>query len=145
MAMSMGQAKDQIAGINITPMIDILLVLLIIFMVIVPSVPKGLEASLPQPAKRLKAIQPIDPIVVQVLGHPGASPTYRINDLEVEHAQLTAKLSEIFANRAERTMFVKSDDNVSFATIADVIDMGRAANAMHIGLMTPKTQVTRLE
>jgi biopolymer transport protein TolR len=145
MAMSMGEAKGKIAEINVTPMIDILLVLLIIFMVIVPAVPKGLEVSLPEPAKNFMMTQPADPIVVQVFGHQSASPTYRINDVDVPHAQLLAKLTEIFANRAERTMFVKSDDNVSFATVADVIDIGRAANAMHIGLMTAKTQTDRLE
>jgi biopolymer transport protein TolR len=145
MAMSMGEAKDKIAEINVTPMIDILLVLLIIFMVIVPAVPRGLEATLPQPPKSLVEKQPTDSIVVQVFGHQGASPTYRINDVDVAHAQLLAKLTEIFANRAERTMFVKSDDNVSFAYVADVIDIGRAANAMRIGLMTPKTQANRLE
>ena len=144
MAMSMGEAKDKIAEINVTPMIDILLVLLIIFMVIVPAVPKGLEASLPEPAKNLVHTGD-DSIVLQVFGHQGALPTYRINDIDVPHAQLLAKLTEIFANRAERTMFVKSDDNVSFATVADVIDIGKAANAMHIGLMTAKTQTDRLE
>jgi biopolymer transport protein TolR len=144
MAMSMGEAKDKIAEINVTPMIDILLVLLIIFMVIVPVVPKGLEASLPQQPNHSANTHP-DNIVVQVFGHQGASPTYRINDVDISHAQLLAKLTEIFANRAERTMFVKSDDSVSFATVADVIDIGRSANAMHIGLMTPKTLTGGLE
>ena len=50
------------------------------------------------------------------------------------------KLTEIYANRAERVMFVKGDDDVNFASIADVIDIGRAANVDHIGLMTPKIQ-----
>jgi biopolymer transport protein TolR len=86
MAMSMGEAKDKIAEINVTPMIDILLVLLIIFMVIVPAVPKGLEASLPKPANGLVST-PNDSIVVQVFGHQGASPTYRINDIDIPHAQ----------------------------------------------------------
>jgi biopolymer transport protein TolR len=144
MAMSMGAEKEKIAEINITPMIDILLVLLIIFMVIVPAVPKGLEATLPQPPNHI-ANAGNDSIVVQVFSHRGASPTYRINDVDIPHAQLLAKLTEIFANRAERTMFVKGDDSVSFAAVADVIDIGRAANALHIGLMTPKTQTDRLE
>jgi biopolymer transport protein TolR len=142
--MSIGEAKGEIAEINLTPMIDILLVLLIIFMVIVPAVPKGLKASIPQAPKSLVIAQP-DPVVVQLFGREGAAPSYKINDVDIPHAQLLARLSEILANRAERTMFVKSDDTVSFASVAEVIDIGRAANAVHIGLMTPKAQAVRVE
>jgi biopolymer transport protein ExbD len=123
-------------------MIDILLVLLIIFMVIVPVTPKGLDALVPQPPKNPeKQQQPNDrTIVVQVLYRPGAAPTYKINDTDVDKRDLLAKLTEIYANRAERVMFVKGDDNLNFAYIAEVIDIGRAANVDHIGLMTPKIQ-----
>lgn len=128
---------------NITPMIDILLVLLIIFMVIVPVTPKGLEALVPQPPKNPTQTQPNDrTIVVQVIC-PATScnaPQYRINDTDVTHNELLPKLQEIYANRAERIMFVKGDDNVNFAFVADVIDIGRAANVDHIGLMTPRIQ-----
>jgi len=144
MAVSMEGSKGNLSEINVTPMIDILLVLLIIFMVIVPAMPKGLQASLPQPP-RTPAITRGDTIVVQVLNHQGASPTYKINDSDVPHSQLLARLTEIFENRAERVMFVKSDDNVSFAYIAEVIGIGKAANVDHIGLMTPGTQLGHLE
>ena len=139
MAMSTGGTGSNMSEPNITPMIDILLVLLIIFMVIVPVTPKGLEALVPQPPKA----QPPNPertVVVQVFYHPGAAPTYRINDLDVSHADLLPKLTEVYANRAERVMFVKGDDQVNFAYIADVIDIGRSANVDHIGLMTSKIQ-----
>jgi biopolymer transport protein ExbD len=139
MAMSMGGPAGSMSEINVTPMIDILLVLLIIFMVIVPVTPKGLEALVPQPPKT-QLLNPERTIVVQVFNHPGAPPTYRINDLDVSHADLLSKLTEIYANRAERVMFVKGEDDVNFAYIADVIDIGRAANVDHIGLMTPKIQ-----
>jgi biopolymer transport protein ExbD len=138
----MGGAGSSMSDINITPMIDILLVLLIIFMVIVPVTPKGLDALVPQPPKNpQQQQQPNDrTIVVQVLYRPGQSPAYKINDTDVLHSDLQAKLTEIYANRAERVMFVKGDDNVNFAYIADVIDIGKAANVDHIGLMTPKIQ-----
>jgi biopolymer transport protein ExbD len=138
----MGGAGGSMSDINITPMIDILLVLLIIFMVIVPVTPKGLDALVPQPPKNpQQQQQPNDrTIVVQVLYRPGQSPAYKINDTDVLHSDLQAKLTEIYANRAERVMFVKGDDNVNFAYIADVIDIGKAANVDHIGLMTPKIQ-----
>ena len=70
----------------------------------------------------------------------GGPPTYKINENDVTHADLLPRLTEIYANRAERVMFVRGDDNVNFGTIADVIDIGRAANVDHIGLMTPKIQ-----
>jgi biopolymer transport protein ExbD len=76
--------------------------------------------------------------VVQVLYRPGAAPTYKINETDVAKAELLARLTDIYSNRAERIMFVKGDDNVNFAYVAEVIDIGKAANVDHIGLMTPK-------
>jgi len=58
----------------------------------------------------------------------------------VNFSDLQQKLTDIYANRAERVMFVRGDDDVNFASIADVIDIGKAANVDHIGLMTPKIQ-----
>jgi biopolymer transport protein ExbD len=139
MAMSMGSKAGNMSEINVTPMIDILLVLLIIFMVIVPVTPKGLEALVPQPPKT-DLPQRESTIVVQVLNRPGAAPAYKINDVDVARNELQPRLTEIFANRAERVMFVKSDDSVDFSSVAEVIDIGRAANVDHIGLMTPKVQ-----
>ena len=142
MAMSTGGGGSNMADINVTPMIDILLVLLIIFMVIVPVTPKGLDALVPQPPKDpQKQQQPNDrTIVVQVLYRPGAAPAYKINETDVAKTDLLARLTQIYSNRAERVMFVRGDDDLNFAYIADVIDIGRAANVDHIGLMTPKIQ-----
>jgi biopolymer transport protein TolR len=142
MAMTTGGGGGAMGEINVTPMIDILLVLLIIFMVIVPVTPKGLDALVPQPPKNpQQQQQPNDrTIVVQVIYRPGQQPAYKINETDVNHSDLLPKLTEIYANRAERVMFVRGDDDVNFAYIADVIDIGRAANVDHIGLMTPKIQ-----
>jgi biopolymer transport protein TolR len=143
MAMTTEGPRGDMADINVTPMIDILLVLLIIFMVIVPQMPNGLAAAIPQPAKK-SAVHP-DPnraIVVQVLSRgAGQGPTYQINGIKVAYRDLLPRLTAIYANRAERVMFVKGDESVGFRYIASVIDIGRAANADHIGLITPGTQL----
>jgi biopolymer transport protein ExbD len=138
--MTTGGGGSYSSDINMTPMIDILLVLLIIFMVIVPVTPKGLDALVPQPPKNPeKQSQPNDrTIVVQVLHVPGGAPQYKINDTPYAKADLLPRLTEIYANRAERIMFVKGDDDLNFAYVAEVIDIGRAANVDHIGLMTPQ-------
>ena len=140
MSMTTGSGGGYSSDINMTPMIDILLVLLIIFMVIVPVTPKGLDALVPQPPKDPNQQQKITDrtIVVQVLYRPGAAPTYKINETEVLKGELQARLTEIYANRAERIMFVRGDDDVNFSYVAEVIDIGRAANVDHIGIMTPK-------
>jgi biopolymer transport protein ExbD len=123
-----------------TPMIDILLVLLIIFMVIVPVTPKGLDALVPQPPKNADSHPNATDrtIVVQILHRPGGMPSYKINETDVLKGELLPRLTEIYANRAERIMFVKGDDDLNFAYVAEVIDIGRSANVDHIGLMTPK-------
>jgi biopolymer transport protein TolR len=125
--------------INVTPLIDVLLVLLIIFMVIVPVVPKGLDALVPQPPKDPQNTPPDNrTIVVSVLHTSGPQAAYKINHDDVAKTELLNRLTAIYANRAERIMFIKGDDDVNFALVADVIDIGHSAGVEHVGLITPK-------
>ncbi len=142
MAMGGGDTGGLNSSINVTPMIDVLLVLLIVFMVITPVTPKGLDALVPQPPKDKQKQQDNDrTIVVQVTHRPGGGvPGYKINELDVAHGDLLNKLEGIFATRAEKIMFVKGDAGLDFSAIADVLDIGHEAGVDHIGLITPKVE-----
>jgi biopolymer transport protein TolR len=141
MGMGGGNTGGAVSEINVTPLIDVLLVLLIIFMVIVPVTPRGLETLVPQPPKEHHDEPENDrTIVVQVLSNGAAAPAYKINDNSFNKADLEPKLAEIFATRQEKVMFVKGDKDLDFSKVAEVIDFGHQAGVDNIGLITPRVE-----
>ena len=143
MAMSMGSGSGPSSDMNVTPLIDVLLVLLIIFMVITPLTPKGLDALVPQPPppNQKQQNQPDRTIVVQVIDlGPGKAPGLKINQEDANWDNLQQRLTDVYKTRAEKVMFVKGDNGIPFADVANVIDIAHAAGVDKVGLITAKIE-----
>lgn len=138
MSMAVGGKKGAMSDINITPMIDVLLVLIIIFMVITPLTPKGLEALVPQPPPPNQQQQQSDQrtVVIQIF----KDHSMKINQEDTDEARLGARLEEIFKTRAERVVFVKGDNDLEYQYVARAIDIAHGAGIDKVGLMTAKVE-----
>ena len=126
------------ADINMTPMIDVLLVLIIIFMVITPLTPKGLEALVPQPPPPNQKPNLSDQRTVVIVVDQNHN--YSINNEPSTEEKLGDRLTEIFKTRAERVVFVKGDPSLDFMWVAKAIDIAHGAGIDKVGLMTAKVE-----
>ena len=134
MAMSGGSNSALTNDINVTPMIDVLLVLLIIFMMVIPMSRKAIDLQLPDPTPDdTNQGPPPSQIVLEVL--PGN--TFKINSQPVTKAELAKKLKEIYDPRPDKIIFVKGDPTVKYSDVINAMDAARGAGVKVIAT-TPK-------
>jgi len=140
MAFSMGSSGPSTPQMNVTPLIDVLLVLLIIFMlVVIQQKPTGLDAQIPQPSITGPNVPPPHrTIVIQVRQSKvvDGRPEIKINDETVAWDRLRERLRDIYAIRVERIAYVEADDDIDFQEVADVIAIAKIAGVDRVGLMT---------
>jgi len=131
-------APPPVADINVTPMVDVMLVMLIIFMVITPMLSKGVSVDLAQTKNPIpmKAADKSDAIVCAVTKD---GKTY-LNTTQMQPEDLAPKVKDLLANRVDKTVFVKSDLRARYERVVDVVDNLRAAGVDNIGLLTEQIQ-----
>ena len=136
MGMQVGGSKGgALADMNVVPLIDILLVLIIIFMVISPMNSKGLEALVPQPTPpNTKPDPALENLTVIVQVFPNGK--LKINQDDMTWEGLGPRIEQIFKERAQKIAFVKGDDTVLFADVARAIDIMRSSGVDSVGLLT---------
>ena len=137
MSFTLGGRRGIVSEVNVVPLIDILLVLLVIFMII-PHQQKGLRAVLPQTSS--VDTGPLPETIIVSLGSDGS---LRINQLAIQREEFSNRLERIFALRADKVAFLQGDRFLEFQAVAQTLDLMHTAGATSVGLLTSELEKNR--
>jgi biopolymer transport protein TolR len=135
MSMDVGGSKGGIkADINVTPLVDVMLVLLIIMMLVAPMLQKGVDVKLPTAANTTDKPETQGQTVVAI----GADRRVFLNTVQVRPDDLTQRVTEIFENKTDKIIIIKADEDVEYSAVMSTMDALRAAGVEDMGLITEK-------
>ncbi len=135
MAFNLRDDQDDVMGdINVTPLVDVMLVLLIIFMVATPMLHQGIQVALPRADARNLPLKVQDPIVLSI----NRQGTIFLRDAQVPLAELADRVKEQVAGRADDTVFLKGDRGVPYGRVIEVLDRLHRSGIVHVGMVTER-------
>ena len=136
MAMQLGGGGGVKSDINVTPLVDVMLVLLIIMMIVAPLLQQGVTVSLPRATNSVEKPETQDQTVVTI----AANKQVYVNAVEVQGANLQRRINEILESKADKIVIIKADEDVEYSAVMDTMDELRAAGIEDMGLITERRQ-----